>query len=318
MRAADTLQLTLTRATTRVMSCDASVLVTVEDVDRSPVDGSVLIRQAIDRLGQLERRWSRFLPTSEISGLNDAGGEPRTASADTVRLVTALIQAWHATAGCFDPTLIGTLVELGYAASRDDAGLRTSLAAGVAPQGRPGEILVDTDTGWIQLPFGTALDPGGLGKGLAADIVVEELIDAGAAGALVEIGGDVRVSGRPPSGDAWTIAIAPTSAAEEPRCVRLVDGGVATSTSRLRTWTQSGEQRHHLIDPNTLRPTEAETVSCSVVAGSAAWAEAFTKVGFVEPNNTALDRCDTNGLAASVTTSDGSRRDSGIWKEFCR
>ena len=79
-----------------------------------------------------------------------------------------------------------------------------------------------------------------------------------------------------------------------------------------------GELRHHLINPHTLRPADADTVSCSVVAGSAAWAEAFTKVGFVDPLDKGLDRCDANGLAASITTSDGSRHDSTVWNEFCR
>ena len=74
-----------------------------------------LARWGIARLHQLEQRWSRFLPTSEISGLNRADGAARIATADTVRLVEALVQAWHATAGGFDPTLLGTLVELGYA-----------------------------------------------------------------------------------------------------------------------------------------------------------------------------------------------------------
>ena len=168
-----------------------------------------LARWGIARLHQLEQRWSRFLPTSEISGLNRAEGAARIATADTVRLVQALVQAWHATAGSFDPTLLGTLVELGYASSRDDATLRTSLAAEVAPQGNPAGILVDATTGWIQLPRGTTLDPGGLGKGLAADIVVEQLILDGATCALVEIGGDIRVAGTPPVGDAWTIAVVP-------------------------------------------------------------------------------------------------------------
>jgi thiamine biosynthesis lipoprotein len=316
---ADTLQRASAQATTRVMSCEATVLVTTsEPIDRDTSYASTMARQAVERLHQLEQRWSRFLPTSEISGLNAAGGEPRIASPDTVRLVTELVQAWHATSGAFDPTLLGTLVELGYAASRDDATLRTSLNPDVAPQGRPAEILVDADTGWVQLPHGTTLDPGGLGKGLAADIVVEELLDIGAAGALVEIGGDIRVAGRPPRGEAWTIAITPIGEGEEPRTVQLCDGGVATSTSRLRTWTDAGEQRHHLLDPQTLRSAQTDTVSCSVIAGSAAWAEAFTKIAFVEPIVTALECSDIHGLATSITTADHRRHDSHVWKEFCR
>ena len=301
------------------MSCDAAVVITTHDLPKSvPNGGSALMELAIDRLHRLEQCWSRFLPTSEISGINDAGGEPRIASPDTVRLVESLVRAWHATSGSFDPTLLGALVGLGYAASRDDVTLRTSLGADVIARGHPAGILVDADTGWIQLPHGTTLDPGGLGKGLAADIVVEELIGAGASGALVEIGGDVRVSGIPPAGEAWMIAIAPVADDDEIRFVQLCDGGVATSTSRLRSWIRDDEQRHHLIDPRTLRSSDADTISCSVVAGSAAWAEAFTKVAFVEQFDTALERCDAHGLAASITTTDHHHHDSNIWKEFCR
>jgi thiamine biosynthesis lipoprotein len=300
------------RASTRVMSCEASVVVT------GATSSDALARRGIARLHELEQRWSRFLPTSEISGLNHAEGAARIATPDTVRLVQALVQAWHLTAGAFDPTLLGTLVELGYASSRDDATTRTSLAAGVAPQGHPAGILVDAATGWIRLPRGTTLDPGGLGKGLAADIVVEQLIGDGATGALVEIGGDLRVAGTPPIGDAWTIAIAPAIDDRQPRIVQLSEGGVATSTSRLRTWTQQGEQRHHLIDSRTLRPADTGAVSCTVVAGSATWAEAFTKVAFAEHVDTALEQLESRGLAASITTGDDRQLDSRAWKEFCR
>jgi thiamine biosynthesis lipoprotein len=298
------------------MSCDASVIVVADAA--SAVDGVDLARRAVIRLTELEQRWSRFLPTSELSGLNRAGGSPRTASADTVRLVEALAQAWHITDGAFDPTLLGTLVELGYAASRDDATQRTSLDVRVHPRGRPAGILVDRASRVVQLPTGTTLDPGGLGKGLAADIVTAELLAAGAAGALVEIGGDLRVVGRPPEDDAWTVAIAPTAAGERSRIVRLSDGGVATSSSRLRTWQADGRGHHHLISPRTRRSTATDVVSCTVLAGSAASAEAFTKVAFVEGRRPALDVFEQRSLAASITTDDGVQHTSSSWANFCR
>ena len=58
----------------------------------------------------------------------------------------------------------------------------------------------------VSLPAGIRFDPGGIGKGLAADIVTEELITDGAAGALVSVGGDVRVRGKPPTGTTWDLA----------------------------------------------------------------------------------------------------------------
>lgn len=297
------------------MSCDASIVVTTTD---DATVGDELCARAVERLHQLEQRWSRFLPDSEISGLNAAGGEPRRVTDDTLRLVESLVRGWFATGGSFDPTLLGTIVELGYAASRDDATIRTSLAAGVHPRGHPDAVLVDPIARIVQLPPGTTLDAGGMGKGLAADLVTAELRAEGAAGALVEIGGDIRVVGTPPVGGAWAIAIRPSSGSGAPRIVDVVDGGIATSSSRLRTWTCDGRTRHHLVDPGTLASTSRDVVSCTVLAGTAAWSEAFTKVAFAEGAAAALERLTAHSLAASITTADGSHHTTDAWKEFVR
>ena len=299
MAAADTRgdDSTVVRAHTHVMSCDATVVVTSDPGD---VDVAALADRAIHRLHQLEQRWSRFLPTSEISELNASPAVLRQVSPDTFRLVEALVGAWHATDGAFDPTLLGTLVHLGYGASRERADLVTSLAPGTGPRGRPAEILVRATDRAVMLPPGTTLDAGGLGKGLAADLIVDEIITAGATGALVEVGGDLCVRGRPPTGSSWPISIDDTD-----DVVELSHGGIATSTSRLRTWTTDGAHRHHLIDPATLRSTATEVESCTVIAGSAAWAEAFTKVAFARGAAAALADYQGHGLAARITTPDG-------------
>ena len=44
------------------------------------VDGPLtLLEAARERLAELEQRWSRFLPESEVSRLNRAGGRPLSA-----------------------------------------------------------------------------------------------------------------------------------------------------------------------------------------------------------------------------------------------
>jgi thiamine biosynthesis lipoprotein len=290
------------------MGCIAHAVVVADDP-------TALLDHAGHRLDELERRWSRFLDDSEISGLNRAGGMPRRCSQDTVALVGALTSAWHATDGAFDPTLLPTLVELGYAASRVDATRRTSLAAGAHPIGRADQVLVDPASGVVRLPTGTTLDPGGLGKGLAADLVVRELVHAGAVGALVEIGGDLRVAGRSPTGAAWPIEVrAPTGGPSD--VVHLTAGGVATSSSRRRTWDSDAGPRHHLLSPRTGRPTDDDVIGCTVIAGTAAGAEAFTKVAFVDGCEPALATYERVGLAARVTTGDGRAHHSRSWAAF--
>lgn len=290
------------------MSCNATVLVRGGDASLPAI--------AAERIADLEQSWSRFRDDSEISNLNRSGGMPVRCSDDTVVLVEALVQAWHATEGAFDPTMLGAIVDLGYGTSRAGVG-STRLPSHTAPRGRPDLVCVDRNAGVVQLPTATAIDPGGIGKGLAADLVASELVAAGALGAMIEIGGDLRVAGEGPDDGAWTIAVGhPLDG--DPEFVRLLAGGVATSSCRRRTWRADGDDRHHLLDPSTLRPTGGDTVGCTVIAGTAAWAEAFTKVAFVRDSERAIDMYERLDLAARVVMATGRNRTTSAWKRFER
>ncbi len=247
----------------RVMASEAQVTV----VDADPAEA----RRAERRLRDLEARWSRFLPDSDLSRLNRAGGGPLAVHHDTLVLVTAMVEGWRLTAGRFDPSALPALVELGYRASIEDPSATTVLD----PDARPGAdldlVAIDLDASTVTLPRGAALDPGGLGKGLAADLVAEELIERGAAGALVSVGGDLAVRGRPPVGDRWSIALEDPAQPGRAFCDLFVDaGGVATSSTLSRRWHAEHANHHHLIDPATGRSADTEVASITVVA-DAGW-----------------------------------------------
>lgn len=263
----------------RAMSTD----VTVTLVGGHPV----LLDWARGRVVELEQRWSRFLPDSEISRLNGADGAALHVSHDTVVAVRAACSAWIATHGCYDPTVHDSLVRLGY---DDTIDVVRGRGGGTAPTLLPAPgcegITFDESTGSVRLPPGVRLDLGGIGKGLAADLVVAGLLERGASGALVSVGGDLRVAGAAPNGHAWNVAI------EDPRTdrpiavVELLDGGVATSTTLRRRWRMGQRPHHHLLAPGTGASTTTDVVGVSVVAGSAAWADALSKVPFVDHRRT--------------------------------
>jgi len=310
------------RATSRAMGCDVSIVVRAHDRRTA----TALARAGAVRIQELERRWTRFSADSELMQLNRAGGAPVRVSAPTLTLVQALVRAWRTTDGAFDPTLLSPLVGLGYAASRDDARRCTAVPVDIAPRGDVAAIDIDHDRSTVRLPRGTALDAGGLGKGVAADLVTAELMTAGARAALAEIGGDLAARGEPATGT-WPIRIAdpfagdpvPTPSRSAPdSVVELGAGGVATSSVRRRTWTTDGEHRHHVLDPATGRPTTGDVVAATVVAGSATWAEAFATYAMVTGIDAALLRCDALGLAARVTTADGRHHRSTRWADHER
>lgn len=249
----------------------------------------VLVDLAQRRVELLESLWSRFRPDSELNRLNgSAGSGPVSVSAETEGLVRAMQAGWQATGGAFDPTVLAAVRAGGY--DRDFAEVLASdfVSAVGAPAPGMADVLVGDRV--VRLPRGVGVDPGAIGKGLAADTVVDEMIEAGAVGVLVDLGGDIAFAGCPGDGSHWRISIADEreeSVNAEAQVDRLyvmpagVDhAGIATSTSLTRRWAQG---RHHVIDPATGNSTNEELVQATVAGGRAWECEVWATAVLVRP-----------------------------------
>ncbi|HSS10723.1 MAG TPA: FAD:protein FMN transferase, partial [Acidimicrobiales bacterium] len=181
----------------RAMGSDAHLIV---------VGGAAgLVNRAKDRTLDLERRWSRFFDDSEVSELNRHAGTFVTVSQETVTLVERAMEAWRLSGGAFDPTVLGAMLRAGYDRSFDELDPsrsdRPTSALGI------GAANIAVDGNRVRLPAAAGFDPGGIGKGLAADLVCSEMMAAGADGVCINLGGDVRVTGSGPDGRGWTVAV---------------------------------------------------------------------------------------------------------------
>ena len=180
----------LIRRAVHVMGCDAELLVAVDGAPaEAPTASSAIaaLDAAIARLEQLEARWSRFRPDSELSRLN-RDGRRSALSADTFALIEDAVEAWRLTDARFDPTVHDALVAAGYDRTIEDVRASSPLRAERsevpvadeaprAPVPGPVGIELDPDTRTVVLPAGVHLDLGGIGKGRAADIVATQLRD---------------------------------------------------------------------------------------------------------------------------------------------
>jgi FAD:protein FMN transferase len=288
--------------TDRGITLDSRVMGSHLRIVMTDGDEAALV-DAVARLGDLEAKWSRFLSTSDISRLNVGGGRAVKVSCDTIDLIRMMIDAHVKTRGLFDPTMIVPMLRLGFGGQDDCEFVADS-------RGEMTGIRIDADASTVSLPVGTALDAGGIGKGLAADLVIDEFVDRRCRGMLVSIGGDVVVSGDAPEGQAWVVSILDPTAEFEVDRLHLERGAVATSSIELK---RLGNQ-HHLLDPSTTSPTRNGIRSATVVAGSGAWAEAFTKPLMIA-GRPWLDQLDRIGLGASVTDLQG-RTANSTWSDL--
>jgi FAD:protein FMN transferase len=263
------------------MEAEARFRAMGSDVHVVVVGGSLpLLDVARDATLDLEARWTRFRPDSEVSRLNDLAGLPVHVSTATRTLVERALVGAQVTQGRFDPTVLGSMLRAGYDRSFELLDDETSDGASPLLSGWE-DIVIDRDRSTVTLPKGTGFDPGGVGKRLAADLVCIDLLRAGAAGACVNVGGDLRVEGEGPAGGSWVVAIEHPLRPGVHEDVVLSRGAIATTTRVRRTWGPSDDRRHHLIDPATGQPARTGLAGVTVIAAEAWQAEVLTKGAFV-------------------------------------
>ncbi|MEO6468247.1 MAG: FAD:protein FMN transferase [Acidimicrobiia bacterium] len=296
----------------RAMGTDVEVTV----VDADPT----LLEVASRRIAELEQRWSRFISSSEVSRLNRACGRTTRVSADTFALVAHAQEGFDLTGGRFDACQLNALVRLGYVESFENLPRANGGAIGrsvLAPVrvDRAARIEVDADNSTVRLPEGVQFDSGGIGKGFAADLVVEELGTLGAAGVCVNVGGDVRVSGVAPNGQAWVVAVRDRAGDLPVAHVALSEGAVATTSRSRRRWRgPDGQVHHHIVDPATGSSAVTPVVHAAAVASEGWRAEILAKVAF-------LERVEGIALAERIGATAMVATDAGIvtgprWAEF--
>jgi len=259
---------------------------------------------------------SRFREDSDLSRANAAAGSWVEVDPLLVAAVEVACRAAEATAGLVNPLLGRTLVQLGY--DRDFRRLPAPVAT-LLPGDAPGAEAPSLDAwrdlrtdpgGAIRVPADTALDLGSTGKAWAADLITAAIEDDLGEAALVSVGGDVRVAA--PDGVPWQVAISEAPGGPVHQVVGVEDGGLATSSTRVRRWSHRGVVRHHLLDPRTGGPagdrwrTVTATGPSCVAANTAATAAVV--LGDDAPAWLA-----GRGVAARLLGSDGVLVTTGEW-----
>lgn len=301
----------LARRSMRALGTTALVVVTDPNaLDRA---ATVLGRE----LDAIDRACSRFRADSELWRLHGAGGHAVEVGPVLFEALSVAVAVAEATDGAVDPTVGRAVEALGY--DRD--------FAAVAPFGRPLDrgpvpapgwwrVELDPERRRVRIPAGTHVDLGASAKALVSDRAARRIATELGVGVLVGVGGDVAVDGAVPDGG-WPIGIAVDSSAPREavhHVVAITSGGLASSSTVVRSWQRGTRRLHHIVDPRTGDVAPATWTLVSAVGASCVDANAAATAAVVW-GTTAPARLAAMGRPARLVAPDGTVTTVAGWPE---
>ena len=253
------------------------------------------VEQALERVNQ---SMSTYRDDAEIMAVNRApANEALTLSADFIRVLETGLAIGTASGGAYDVT-VGPLVRLwGFgpggtieAAPSDEAIAQARQAVG------QDALVLDSGAAALLKQAPRELDFSSIAKGYAVDLAAEAIEELGLNDFLLEVGGEMRLSGHSPRGDRWRVAIEQpdTALRAVARAIPVTDASVATSGDYRNYFEVDGVRYSHSIDPRTGYPVRHDLVSVTVVHESAmvadGWATALVILGMPAAREVAEQR----------------------------
>ena len=213
-----------------------------------------------DELMKVDGEFSMFNPQSTVARINS--GDSTVERSEMFNEIYQLAQTVSKeTDGAFDITVAPLVNAWGF---------------GFKHEQLPTPEQVDS-----LLQLRNQMDFSAIAKGYGCDVVARLLESHGIHNYMVEIGGEVVVSGKNAKGDDWHIGITkPTEDSlnvegEMQTVLSITDHAMATSGNYRNFYYQGGRKYAHTIDPRTGYPVQHSLLSATVLAENCATADAY-------------------------------------------
>ena len=236
-----------------------------------------LERGVIQVLQTTNNIMSHYVNDSELSQLNRE--PPNTAVVVSPELMNILATSQRISEqsdGAFDVTLAPAIDAWGFGSAGEISERPSSESLESLRQRIGYKKYVVADNNVVKLAQGLTFNLSAIAKGFAVDQVSSYLTEHGFGNHLVDIGGELRASGKNPQHKDWRIGI------EKPHIlgglrdvIELSNRAVATSGDYRNFVELNGQRFSHTIDSKSLSPVLHRLASISVVHESATEADAL-------------------------------------------
>lgn len=247
--------------------------------------GEALIADVEALAARLEAHWSAYQEGSVPDMVNKAAGkEPMVLSEEDFAIVEKVYDFSLQSGGRFDLT-IAPLVKLwGINAGRTAPPAEEEIEAALAYTGLS-HIQLDREKQSVFLDEpGAELDFGGSMKGYAVEQALALYQQSGITGGILDLGGNVAVTGTNPSREDGSFAIGLRDPLGEGyyAVLRAADRVICTSGGYERYFDYNGERYHHILDPQTGWPAETDLLSVTVIGEDGLYCDCLSTLFFME------------------------------------
>ena len=288
-----------------------------------------MIMEALGEYHRLFTIYHRYEGLENLCTINELqNGEHRTVTVDR-RIVDMLLYAkemYRLTGGQVNIAM-GSVLSVWH--DYRTAGTNDPTGAALPPMDRLIEAAEHTDIECLVIDEEACtvtltdpkmtLDVGAIAKGYAVEMVAASLEEQGITGYVLNVGGNVRTVGAKADGTPWTVGVEnPLDDAKDPYFAYLGLAGesLVTSGSYQRYYLVDGKRYHHIIDPETLMPSEG-FLSVSVVCKNSALGDALSTALFCMTPEEGLALVESlDGAEALWVKNDGTRITSSGWDEY--
>jgi len=208
-------------------------------------------RLAFKKLVEVDAMMSDYLTDSELSKVNrEAFGGGVEVSDELFGVLSKGVEYSRISGGAFDIT-IGPVVDLWRKA--EEANVKPTEEEITSAKTKVGykKLILNAESKSVRFAVeGMRLDLGAIAKGYAIDKAIEAMVQAGAVGGMVDVGGDIRCFGKPEKKPKWAIGLQDPDENEKLMLViELGDNAIATSGDYQRFVILDGEKFSHIMVP---------------------------------------------------------------------
>ena len=273
------------------------------------------IDEAFRLCAALDKKLSRTNAASEISAVNNAGGEWVDVSEDTLELIQKGVEYSRMSDGGFDITVGGITEQWDFHADEGEAKIPDGDALAEAVKHiNYSNIEIEGNRVRLSDPA-TKLDLGGIAKGYIGDRMTELLESRGVVSAVINLGGNVICIGGKTDEDDFVIGVE-TPFSDRTEIIGKIDARdktLVTSGVYERQIEVDGKKYHHILDTKTGWPVETDLDAVTLIAdkGCSADIDALSTTCLILGADEGMKLIDkTDGVEGVFVLSDGDIRET--------